>query len=181
MGDAHLGASVDVDQLGVHRRFGSAGFWTIGHVQLKVSSPSIPCAPARCKSSSCTWPIVQAPHRRRTLLRMRRAWQRKRGVRVECTCRIGSTNPIEMLPKARSSSTACPAPHHTRSAPAPAAACCVAGSTTTHTQRETDGQGRAKGCKTSDGCFLRPVYCSPVFLPSLLPNYPQVSPAISIA
>ena len=135
MGDAHLGASVDVDQLGVHRRFGSAGFWTIGHVQLKVSSPSIPCAPARCKSLRCTWPIVQMPHRRRTLLRMRRAWQRTRGVRVECTCRIGSTNPIEMLPKARSSSTACPAPHHTRSAPAPAAACCVAGHTAPRNRR----------------------------------------------
>ena len=145
MGDAHLGASVDVDQLGVHRRFGRAGFWTIGHVQLKVSSPSIPSAPVGCKSLSCTWPIVQAPHRRRTLLRMRRAWQRTRGVRVECTCRIGSTNPIEMLPKARSSSTACPAPHHTRSAPAPAEACCVGDTHTTRQRRETDGVESSDG------------------------------------
>ena len=168
MGDAHLGASVDVDQLGVHRRFGRARFWTIGHVQLKVSSPSIPCAPARCKSLSCTWLIVQAPHRRRTLLRMRRAWQRKRGVRVECTCRIGSTNPIEMLPKARSSSTACPAPHHTRSAPAPAAACCVAGRTHTHTAKQT-----AEGVQTSDASISPSglvFACFPSFLTSLLPS-----------
>ena len=131
-----------MDQLGVHRRFGRAWFWTIGHVQLEVSPPSIPSAPVRCKSLSCTWPIVQTPHRRRTLLRMRRAWQRTRGVRVECTCRIGSTSPIEMLPTARSSSTACPAPHHTRSAPAPAAACCVAGHTPHAQRRETDGYRR---------------------------------------
>ena len=153
MGDAHLGASVDVDQLGVHRRFGRARFWTIGHVQLEVSSPSIPSAPVGGETLSWTWPSVQTPHRRRTLLRMRRAWQWTRGVWVECTCRIGSTNPIEMLPTARSSSTACPAPHHIRSARAPAAACESRG--VTGQRGETDGERGG----TSDGSrlLLRPV------------------------